>query len=145
MLLNVGGEKAHAAIDIYFSDREPTKGITVHVPAERIIALRLDQPADLAGTVIPEQTQYALRITSDRNLVAQFGRLDTAQSNLAYYGSDGFTNRRNLVLVHRWLSVGEPGASPGFSRRRMHEPCLLHGGRWSDSPSSGGDSEKDQD
>ena len=90
MLLNVGSEDAHVVIDIYFSDREPTKGIEVHVPAERIIALRLDQPADLAGAVIPEQTQYALRITSDRHLVAQFGRLDTTQSNLAYYGSDGF-------------------------------------------------------
>jgi hypothetical protein len=69
MLLNVGEEDAHAVIDIYFSDREPTKGIKVHVPAERIIALRLDRPADVAGAVIPEQTQYALRITSDRNLV----------------------------------------------------------------------------
>ncbi len=90
MLLNVGEEDAHVVIDIYFSDRMPTKGIKVDVPAERIIALRLDHPADLAGAVIPEQTQYALRITSDRNVVAQFGRLDTAQSNLAYYGSDGF-------------------------------------------------------
>jgi len=90
MLLNVGGEDAHVVIDIFFSDREPTKGIKVDVPAERIIALRLDQPADLAGKVIPAQTQYALRITSDRRVVAQFGRLDTTQSNLAYYGSDGF-------------------------------------------------------
>lgn len=90
MLLNVGGIDAHARIDIYFSDREPILGIAVEVPAERIIALRMDAPTDLGGAVIPPLTQYAIRVTSDQNLVLQFGRLDTTQANLAYYGSDGF-------------------------------------------------------
>ena len=90
MLLNVGDADANALIDLYFSDREPIRDIPVKVPAERIISLRMDAPADLGCAVIPELTQYAIRITSDQNLVAQFGRLDTTQANLAYYGSDGF-------------------------------------------------------
>lgn len=90
MLLNVGPSEATARIDIYFSDREPIRDIVVRVPSERIMSLRMDRPADLAGAHIPELTQYAIRVTSDQNLVAQFGRLDTTQPNLAYYGSDGF-------------------------------------------------------
>jgi hypothetical protein len=90
MLLNVGTVAAHARIDIYFSDRDPIRGIAVDVPAERIIALRMDAPSDLGGAVIPALTQYAIRVTSDENLVLQFGRLDTTQANLSYYGSDGF-------------------------------------------------------
>lgn len=90
MLLNVGKNNALALIDIYFSDREPVRALPVPIPAERIISLRMDQPDHPRGTVIPELTQYALRITSDQPLVAPLGRLDTTQSNLAYYGSNGF-------------------------------------------------------
>lgn len=90
MLLNVGNVAACASIDIYFSEREPILDIAVNVPAERIISLRMDVPTDLGGAVIPILTQYALRVRSNQNLVLQFGRLDTTQTNLAYYGSNGF-------------------------------------------------------
>ncbi|MBP5531997.1 MAG: hypothetical protein J6Y54_08230, partial [Lentisphaeria bacterium] len=59
-------------------------------PAERIITLRLDYPADLAGAEIPPLTQYALRITSEIPIVCQFGRLDTTQNAMAYYVGVGF-------------------------------------------------------
>lgn len=90
MLLNTGKRDARAVIDIYFSDREPIRGIAVAIPAERIVAMRMDHPEEIGGAVIPEVTQYALRVTSDHPLVAQFGRLDATQPNLAYYGSMGF-------------------------------------------------------
>ncbi len=90
MLLNVGNMAARALIDIYFSDREPILDISVNVPAERVISLRMDAPADLGGAVIPILTQYAIRVRSDQTLVLQFGRLDTTQTNLSYYGSNGF-------------------------------------------------------
>jgi len=90
MLFNVGPTDSHVLIDVYFSDRDPIRAIPISVPAERIIALRADHPGDMGGAVIPVLTQYALRITSDQNLVAQFGRLDTTQSNLSYYGSNEF-------------------------------------------------------
>ena len=41
---------------------------------------------------LPPLTQYALRVRSDVNLVVQFGRLDTTQTNLAYYANVGFTS-----------------------------------------------------
>jgi hypothetical protein len=89
MLLNTATEKAEVKLDIYYSDREPVRNISITIPAERIIALRTDIPEEI-GAEIPILTQYALRITSDRNIVAQFGRLDTTQSNMAYYGCMGY-------------------------------------------------------
>ena len=90
MLFNPSAQDAAVVIDVYFSDREPMKGIKAKAPAERIITLRLDHPADLAGAVIPPLTQYALRITADRPIVCQFGRLDTTQDAMAYYVGVGF-------------------------------------------------------
>ena len=91
MLFNTSATEADVLIDVYFSDRSPAKAIPVKVGAERIIALRLDHPGDLGGLEIPPLTQYALRIRSSINIVAQFGRLDTTQNNMAYYGCIGYS------------------------------------------------------
>jgi len=90
MLFNASNTNADVLIDVYFSDRDPAKDIPVKVGAERIIALRLDHPEDIGGLEIPPLTQYALRIRSNINIVAQFGRLDTTQNNMAYYGCIGY-------------------------------------------------------
>ncbi len=89
MLFNPQEEVAVIGIDLYFSDREPIKGIAVEVPAERVVALRLDWPEDLGGVQIPPLTQYAVRVRASLPIIAQMGRLDTAQPNLAYYGTMG--------------------------------------------------------
>lgn len=91
MLLNTGGNQAEVSIDIYFPDMPPVEGIPVTVPPERVVTIRMDHPAELNGIEIPPLTQYALRICSDVNLVAQFGRLDTTQSNMAYYTGAGYS------------------------------------------------------
>ena len=90
MLFNTNVEAADVVIDVYFSDAEPVKNIAVKVDPERIKTLRLDNPLDLGGLRIPPLTQYALRISSNINIVAQFGRLDTTQVNMAYYGCIGY-------------------------------------------------------
>ena len=90
MLLNVGAKEAHVTLNFYFDDREPAKDITTTVKGERIIALRLDHPEDIGGLVIEPQTQYAIRVTADRRIIAQFGRLDTTQSSMAYYSPMGY-------------------------------------------------------
>ena len=85
MLFNAGGEEANVKIDVYFENREPVKDIAVTVDAERVKTLRLDKPSDMGGLEIPVLTQYSLRVRSDKNIVVQFGRLDTTQNNMAYY------------------------------------------------------------
>lgn len=90
MLLNTASTDAEVMIDIYYSDRPPQKNISVTVPAERIISLRMDDPCDLNGNVIPLLTQYAVRISSSIPIVCQFGRLDTTQNAMSYYVGIGY-------------------------------------------------------
>jgi len=90
MLFNTSATDADVTIDVYFSDRAPIRNIKVTAPAERIVTLRLDHPADLAGATIPPLTQYALRISASTPIVCQFGRLDTTQNAMAYYVGVGF-------------------------------------------------------
>ena len=90
MLFNTNEKEADILIDVYFSDRAPVKDISVKIEPERIKTLRLDHPQDLGGLKIPPLTQYALRIRSNINIVAQFGRLDTTQVNMAYYTGIGY-------------------------------------------------------
>ena len=83
MLFNANECEAEVVIDIYFSDREPVKGIKVTVGAERVKTLRLDHSEDTAGYEIPPLTQYSLRITSTIPIISQFGRLDVG--DYSYY------------------------------------------------------------
>lgn len=90
MLLNTGSLTARVSLDLFFGDRPPVKNIMVEVPAERVISLRMDIPAQVGGVVIPPLTQYAIRVRASHNVVVQFGRLDTTQPNLSYYVNVGY-------------------------------------------------------
>ena len=92
MLLNVTERTADVRLDIYFENKEPVKDIEVTVGAERVRALRLDHPDDIGGLSIPPLTQYSIRVRSNVEVVAQFGRLDTTQANMAYYCGVGYCN-----------------------------------------------------
>jgi len=90
MILNTSPQVAHILIDLYFDDRVPVKDIAVTVGAERVICIRMDKPEELAGAVILPMVQYAVRLRSDVPVVAMLGRLDTTQSNLAYYTNTAY-------------------------------------------------------
>jgi hypothetical protein len=90
MLLNTSTQPAQVKLDFYFEDKAPVKDIEVLVEAERIRTLRLDMSDHIGGLEIPPLTQYSIRVRSDVPIVAQFGRLDTTQTNMAYYGGVGF-------------------------------------------------------
>jgi hypothetical protein len=92
MILNTGETPANVKLDFYFDNKGPLKDIPIRVEAERVICLRLDHPEEIGGVQLPPLTQYALRVRSDVSIVVQFGRLDTAQANLAYYINVGFTS-----------------------------------------------------
>lgn len=90
MLLNTGGEAVTARLTFYFEDLPPVKDIEVSIGAERIRTLRLDMPEHIGGLAIAPLTQYSIRVQADRPIVAQFGRLDTTQTNMAYYVGVGY-------------------------------------------------------
>jgi len=89
IVLNVSDTDAEIEIDVFFPDREPESDIKVQVPARRVRCFRLDKPLGDRGFRIP-YGQYALRLRSSVPVVAQIGRADVRQPNLAYYTILGF-------------------------------------------------------
>jgi len=85
MVLNTSGREAHLKLSFYFSDREPIKNIAQTVGAERVKCIRMDHTDELNGVKLPFRTQYALRMESDVDVVATFGRLDTSSEKMAFY------------------------------------------------------------
>ena len=90
MIFNTGAAAVRVLVDFYFEDRPPVKGVTVTVDAERVRTLRMDMGETYGGPAIPPLTQYAVRVRADAPVVAQFGRVDTTQACLAYYGTPGY-------------------------------------------------------
>lgn len=89
IVLNTGDQDAHILMDVYFSDREPEMGIKLLAPARRVTCFRMDKPVGEQQFQVPFG-QYALRLRSDVPIVAQMGRADVRQVNLAYYTTMGY-------------------------------------------------------
>lgn len=84
-ILNDGDEPVQCTIDIYFEDRDPIKGISFEVGAERSLHFRMDRATDHDGRLLPRDTPYSLRLTASGNVVVQHSRLDVTQPNLALF------------------------------------------------------------
>lgn len=90
IVLNDTPFAANLHFTFYFTDRNPVEGIVAVVEGRRVRCIRLDRKEDIAGFEVPLETQYALKIESDQNVVIQYGRLDSRQTNLAYYTTMGY-------------------------------------------------------
>ncbi|NLB25676.1 MAG: hypothetical protein GX820_03165 [Bacteroidales bacterium] len=90
VMLNTNQVDANIFLDFYFEDKLPIKDIKIIIQSERVLCIRLDHPDEIGKIVIPPLCQYAIRVRSDVPIVAQFGRLDATQPNLAYYTTMGF-------------------------------------------------------
>ncbi len=90
LILNKTEQDAHLKIDIYFEDRPPVKGLTFTAPAERISTFYTDDDNILGKANLGVMQQYAMQITSDVEVVVQYGRMDVNQDNLAYMVTLGY-------------------------------------------------------
>lgn len=90
MITNLNTAPAKLTFDLLFEDKEPVKGLTYTLGAERIHCFRLDGPVFDQNFKIP-CGQYALVVHSDVPVVAVFGRLDVRQTNMAYYAVQGYS------------------------------------------------------
>jgi hypothetical protein len=87
MILNVSQRDANVLLDVFWTDRPPTLGLSVTVAAERVVSLRApwaSTDADGAPFDIPVREQYALRVRSDVPVVCQYGRLELVPSFALY-------------------------------------------------------------
>jgi hypothetical protein len=90
IILNMNEKDAHIKINLYFEDRDPVVEISAIVNANRVRCLRTDNPTDMGGVSIEFCKQYSLKLVSDVSVVAQYGRLDTRQQNMAFYTTAGY-------------------------------------------------------
>lgn len=89
IILNPNGEDASIEITLWYTDREPSR-FEVTVQAERVRCLRTNVPDDMGGHRIEIGEQYAISLRSSVPVVAQYGRLDVTQANMAFYSTPGY-------------------------------------------------------
>ncbi|NWG17641.1 MAG: hypothetical protein HXY41_13525 [Chloroflexi bacterium] len=82
-IINTATQDAHLLLDLYFADRPPQKDIAITIPAERCYHVRLDNPDELGGFVIPFDTPYGVRIRSDVPIIVQYSRMYHTTHNIS--------------------------------------------------------------
>ncbi len=85
IVVNDSDVDAVIKVHIYFADRESIDEIEWHVGKDRVRCFRMNNLDDMCGYKVPLETQYAMKLVSNTNVVVQYGRLDNRQINLAYY------------------------------------------------------------
>ncbi len=91
IIVNDNDRDVKIKVTLYFSDKACYDRIVWTVGARRVRCFRMNNPDDMSGYIVPEETQYAMKIESDGNIVLQYGRLDNRQTNLAYYTTLGYS------------------------------------------------------
>ncbi|BBI36537.1 sensory rhodopsin transducer [Cohnella abietis] len=91
IVLNMNDDLASIEMTLFYSDRDPIKLAPSLVEASRVRCYRLDNPEDMGGYVVPKETQYAVKLVSNVPVVVQYGRLDTRQSDMAFYTTMGLS------------------------------------------------------
>ena len=88
MVLNLSDEEAVINVQVLFEDKDPVEDVVLKVQSKRVKCFRLDKPLGECNYQIPFG-QYALVLCSNVPVFAVFGRLDTRQTNMAYYTVQG--------------------------------------------------------
>lgn len=88
IILNPNDQPAKVDVTLYWTASPPTS-FSCDVAAERVRCLRTNIQTDMGGHVIPGETQYAIRLSSNVGIVGQYGRLDVRQANMAFYSTPG--------------------------------------------------------
>lgn len=90
IIVNDSGETANIKVKLYFTDRDCYEDIEWRVEPNRVRCFRMNNINDMCGFKVPFETQYAMKLTSNCNIVVQYGRLDNTQPNLAFYTTLGY-------------------------------------------------------
>jgi len=89
VILNMNDRDTKVEFDVYFDNADPVKNLTAVIKAERVRCFRTNEPIGDQKFRIPFG-QYSLVVRSELPVVAQIGRMDVTQPNLAYYTTMGY-------------------------------------------------------
>ncbi len=90
IIVNDSDVDAEINVKLFFVDKDAYEGIKWTVKAGRVRCFRMNNTDDMCGFEVPFETQYAMKLASNTNIVVQYGRLDNTQSNLAFYTTLGY-------------------------------------------------------
>lgn len=91
IVVNDSDTDAEIDVTLYFTDKDCYDNIKWNVKAGRVRCFRMNNKEDMSGYEVPYDTQYAMKVKSNCNIVLQYGRLDNRQTNLAYYTTLGYS------------------------------------------------------
>ncbi len=91
IVVNDSDTDAIISVKLFFTDKNPYNEIKWTVKSGRVKCFRMNNLDDMCGFKVPYETQYAMKLSSNCNIVVQYGRLDNRQVNLAYYTTLGYT------------------------------------------------------
>ncbi len=91
IVVNDNDTPVNIKVTLFFTDDPCYENITWTVKAKSVRCFRMNNPDDMSGYIVPLNTQYAMKIESDGDIVLQYGRLDNRQTNLAYYTTLGYS------------------------------------------------------
>ena len=87
VLLNPNTRDAIITLTVYYETRTPDVIPAGVVGGQRVRCIRVDKPV---GEYQIPMGQYALKVESSVGIIAQIGRMDIRQPNLAYYTTIGY-------------------------------------------------------
>ena len=90
IVVNDSQKTAQIKVKLYFPDKPCYEGITWTVEPQRVRCFRMNNIEDMCGFAVERETQYAMKLESNTEIVVQYGRLDNRQTNLAYYTTLGY-------------------------------------------------------
>lgn len=90
IIVNDSDVDAEIAVKVFFTDKDAYEAIRWTVKAGRVRCFRMNNLTDMCGFEVPFETQYAMKLSSNTEIVVQYGRLDNTQSNLAFYTTLGY-------------------------------------------------------
>ncbi|MCK4248430.1 MAG: hypothetical protein KAX15_01485 [Candidatus Omnitrophica bacterium] len=92
VIFNPNKEEAFIDMSVYYTEKAPDVDIKIRVAGERVRCVRVDKEAgDTDKKIKIPFGQYALKLESNIPVVAQIGRMDVTQPNLAYYTVMGYS------------------------------------------------------
>lgn len=91
IIVNDNDKDVNIDVTVFYADKDAYKGIKWTVGAQRVRCFRMNNLEDMCGYKVPFDTQYAMKLVADQNIVVQYGRLDNRQTNLAYYTTMAFS------------------------------------------------------
>lgn len=91
IIVNDSDVDAEISVKLYFTVKDAYEDIKWTVKAGRVRCFRTNNLDDMCGFKVPFETQYAMKLTSNCEIVVQYGRLDNTQPNLAFYTTLAYT------------------------------------------------------